>query len=81
MAARTLGASLHVVGSRARGAEVPPSNPAGYRQFFDLLRQLEVVFRETRADWSPDNLDEARSWLSRLDATMEVVARVRSGRH
>jgi hypothetical protein len=81
MAARTLDASLQIVGSKARSAEMPPRDPAGYRQFFDLLRQLEVVFRETRADWSPDNLDEARSWLSRLDATMNVVAQVRSGRH
>ena len=81
MAAHTIGPSLHIVGNTARGAEVPPRDPAGYRQFFDLLRQLEVVFRETRADWSPDNLDEATSWLSRLDATMNVAARVRSGKY
>ena len=81
MAARTPGTSLHIVGSRAGGAKMAPRDPVGYQQFFDLLRQLEVVFRETRADWSPDNLDEARSWLNRLDATMNVVARVRSGRH
>jgi hypothetical protein len=81
MAAHTLGTSLRIVGSRAGGAEMPLRDPAGYRLFFDLLKQLEVVFRETRADWSPDNLDEARSWLNRLDATMNVVAQLRSGKH
>jgi hypothetical protein len=80
MTTRTDGTNLRIVGGSASQPGLARRNPAGYRQFFDLLRQLEIVHRETRADWSPDNLDEARSWLNRLDASMNVDARVRGGK-
>jgi hypothetical protein len=81
LTAHMRGADLRILGGRTGDPEMPRRDPAGYRQFLDLLGQLEVVYRETRLDWSSDNMDEAKSWLSRFGAGMTLQVRVKRGKN